>query len=136
MTNLREQKLQDNPPFLGYLSACATGIHEADILEDEAIHLVSAFQLAGFRHIIGTLWEVSDSHCMDVAKIVYNTLQKEGMENKAVSRALHFAIRAVRDGRVNEELAGTMRDGKLVTLGLETRKVMNSYWVPYIHYGV
>lgn len=51
---LRDYDLQENPPFLGYLSACSTGANKVDRLADEGIHFVSAFQLAGFRHIIGT----------------------------------------------------------------------------------
>jgi CHAT domain-containing protein len=43
------------------------------------IHLVSAFQLAGFRHVIGTLWEVSDPHCVGIAIVIYETLRDEGM---------------------------------------------------------
>jgi hypothetical protein len=35
---------------------------------------MSACQLAGFRHVIGSLWEVSDKHCVDVAKDVYNAM--------------------------------------------------------------
>ncbi|RYP84314.1 hypothetical protein DL770_005218 [Monosporascus sp. CRB-9-2] len=53
--DLRDHKLQENPPFLAYLSACSTGVNEAYELADEGIHLVSAFQLAGFRHVVGTL---------------------------------------------------------------------------------
>lgn len=132
--HLRDEKLQENSPFLSYLSACTTGSNEGAELVDEGIHLVSAFQLAGFRHVIGTLWEVSDSHCKDVARIVYQTLKKEGMKDKSVSRGLHRAIRALRDGRTEEVLAG--RDADLLEFGLEIGKTTDSYWVPYIHVGV
>jgi CHAT domain-containing protein len=76
--DLRDYKLQENPPFLGYLSACSTGTNEADRLADEGIHLVNAFQLAGFRHVVGTLGEVSDKHCVDVARVLYETLRDDG----------------------------------------------------------
>jgi CHAT domain-containing protein len=56
--DLRDCRLQESQPFLGYLSACSTGANEAHRLADEGIHLISAFQLAGFRHVVGTLWEV------------------------------------------------------------------------------
>jgi CHAT domain-containing protein len=45
---------------LAYLSACGTAISGAEGLADEAIHITSAFQLAGFPHVVGTLWPVID----------------------------------------------------------------------------
>ncbi|KAL8367900.1 hypothetical protein RB599_003698 [Gaeumannomyces hyphopodioides] len=101
--DLRDHKLQENGPFLGYLSACSTGANEAVQLADEGIHLVSAFQLAGFRHVVGTLWEVSDKYCVDVARVLYETLRDEGMTDAAVCRGLHRAVRALRDGRVEKK---------------------------------
>jgi len=96
--DLRDHRLQENSPFLGYLSACSTGANKANRLIDEGIHLVSACQLAGFRHVVGTLWEVSDKHCVDIAKVLYETLRDEGMTDVAVCRGLHRAIRALRHG--------------------------------------
>ncbi|KAF2792066.1 hypothetical protein K505DRAFT_388192, partial [Melanomma pulvis-pyrius CBS 109.77] len=58
--DLRDLNIQESFPFLGYLSACSTSANRVNRLVDEGIHLASAFQLAGFRHVIGTLWEVSD----------------------------------------------------------------------------
>ncbi|CAH0057206.1 unnamed protein product [Clonostachys solani] len=89
--DLRDHKLQENPPFLGYLSACSTGANEADRLADEGIHLVSAFQLAGFRHVVGTLWEVSDKHCVDVTRVLYETMRTGAMSE------LEEAIRMTED---------------------------------------
>ncbi|KAI9897347.1 hypothetical protein N3K66_007203 [Trichothecium roseum] len=78
--DLRDSRLQEHPPFLAYLSACSTGANKATNLLDECIHLANAFQLAGFRHVIGTLWKVSDRHCVNVARTVYQTLAEEGMK--------------------------------------------------------
>jgi hypothetical protein len=69
-----------------------------DRLVDEGIHLASACQLAGFRHVVRTLYEVSDKYCVDVAKFFYETLQDEGMTVVAVCRGLHRATRALRNG--------------------------------------
>jgi CHAT domain len=44
---------------LAFLSACTTTRSAVD-LTDESIHLTSAFQLAGYRHVVGTLWPVTD----------------------------------------------------------------------------
>ncbi|KAF2135190.1 uncharacterized protein K452DRAFT_281871, partial [Aplosporella prunicola CBS 121167] len=38
IVDLRDQRLQENSPFLGYLSACSTGTNNAEQLADEAIH--------------------------------------------------------------------------------------------------
>ena len=46
---------------LAYLSACSTARATDTRLLDEAIHLATAFQLAGFPHVIGTLWEINDA---------------------------------------------------------------------------
>jgi CHAT domain-containing protein len=58
-------------PFLAYLSACSTGSNRVDDLLDEGLHLMSACQLAGFQHVVGSLWAVSDRHCVDVARAVF-----------------------------------------------------------------
>lgn len=53
-------------------------------LADEGVHLISSLQLAGFRHVVGTLWEVSDQHCFDVARVFCETLRDEGMADEDV----------------------------------------------------
>ncbi|OPB40489.1 hypothetical protein A0O28_0005680 [Trichoderma guizhouense] len=131
--DIRDSRLQDDPPFLAYLSACSTGANKVKKLADEGIHLISAFQLAGFRHAIGTLWEVSDKHCVDVARILYKTLQEEGMTDLAVSRGLHRAVRALRDGNADDMLT---RDAKLVRPRPASQGVTDFFWVPYVHFGV
>ncbi|KAI9736711.1 MAG: hypothetical protein M1834_000915 [Cirrosporium novae-zelandiae] len=97
VANLRDQTLQENAPFLGYLSACSTGANEAEGLTDEGIHLISACQLAGFRHVVGTLWGVSDKYCVDVARVLYETIEKEGMTDQAIYREYHLAVKKLRD---------------------------------------
>jgi tetratricopeptide (TPR) repeat protein len=57
---------------MAYLSACETASGGA--LVDEAIHLSSAFQLAGYRHVIGTLWPIADDLAEQVARDVYADL--------------------------------------------------------------
>jgi CHAT domain-containing protein/tetratricopeptide (TPR) repeat protein len=44
---------------LAYLSACSTG-HVSRGHANESTHLASAFQLAGFRHVIASLWPLND----------------------------------------------------------------------------
>ncbi|KAL8366673.1 hypothetical protein RB595_010506 [Gaeumannomyces hyphopodioides] len=134
--DLRDQRLQENLPFLGYLSACSTGANKVDKLADEGIHLISAMQLAGFRHVVGTLWEVSDEHCVDVAKVFYQTLRDEGMTDVTVCRGLHRAVRALRDGQIGRN----QKARKGFSAGSESpnteRSLKNMYWIPYVHFGV
>lgn len=72
-----------NAPFLGYLSACSTSTNQVESLADEPIHLANACQLAGFRHMVGTIWEVSDENYVEVAEILYQT-RDEGITDMAV----------------------------------------------------
>ena len=92
--DVREIWIQESSPFLCYLSACSTGAIKSNTLFEEGIHLISSFQLAGFRHAIGTLWEVSDKYCVDVAKIFYETLKDKDLTDEAVSHGFHRAIMA------------------------------------------
>lgn len=94
--SLRDLRLQENPPFLAVLSACSTIAADAEGLEDEGIHLVSAFHLAGFTNVVGTLWPVFDPHCAEVATILYDTIKKHGMTDETVCLGLHNAVRAPR----------------------------------------
>jgi hypothetical protein len=58
---------------LAYLSACTTAFGGTS-LADEAIHVASAFQLAGYPHVIGTLWEVRDRVARQAAEWMYAEL--------------------------------------------------------------
>ncbi|KAI1662037.1 CHAT domain-containing protein [Daldinia decipiens] len=133
--DLRDRELQKRPPFLSYLSACSTGSNEAEDLADEGIHLVSAFQLAGFRHVVGTLWQVSDSHCVDVARVLYETLRNEGMTDVAVCRGLHRAVKQLRDDEI-KMYKKRMRDATVIESESDEEASGCFNWVPYIHFGV
>jgi tetratricopeptide (TPR) repeat protein len=58
---------------LAYLSACATADRGWRYAE-ECIHLASAFQLAGFRHVVATLWPVDDDLATAAAQAFYRAL--------------------------------------------------------------
>ncbi|MDO0910683.1 CHAT domain-containing protein [Streptomyces sp. DT2A-34] len=81
---------------LAYLSACETAFGAVN-LPDEAMHLASALQAAGYRHAIATMWEVQDGSAADVAARVYATLTGTGVPDAAgAARALHTAVAAQR----------------------------------------
>src|ERR1700677_237868 len=84
---------------LAYLSACETALNSVTGLLDEAIHLTSAFQMAGFPPVIGTLWEVNDAIAVRVADAFYTGLDDESgaLDTASAAAALHQAVRAERD---------------------------------------
>ncbi|UZP46510.1 hypothetical protein NXS19_014322 [Fusarium pseudograminearum] len=97
VSNLLDINLQRQSPFLAYLSACGTGEIQNEDLTDEGIHLITAFQLLGFRHVIGTLWAVMDSLCVHFARLFYEHLRDHGTTDRAVAEGLHRAARKLRD---------------------------------------
>jgi CHAT domain-containing protein len=85
---------------LAYLSACSTADPGSSRLFDEAIHLTSAFQLAGFPHVVGTLWPVDDHLSAKIAESFYTNLTTGPpgtLDPNRAATALHHAVRAVRD---------------------------------------
>ncbi|MEV5750751.1 CHAT domain-containing protein [Actinoallomurus sp. NPDC052308] len=84
---------------LAYLSACSTALTAEVTLLDEAIHLTSAFQLAGFPHVIGTLWQINDALAVTVADAFYTALRTSDgtLDTARSAHALHHAVRAARD---------------------------------------
>ncbi|MFF7127284.1 CHAT domain-containing protein [Streptomyces sp. NPDC008240] len=108
---------------LAYLSACRTAAIDTAQLLDEAIHLSSAFQLAGFPHVIGTLWEIDDELSATVADLFYTGLgQSSGtLDPDRAAHALHHAVRSIRDGsspQAAQDLTG-----------------LPSLWAAYMHAG-
>jgi CHAT domain-containing protein len=83
---------------LAYLSACDT-LRTSPELADEAVHLVSAFQIAGFPHVVGSLWHVDDVIGAEVAQAVYTALHAgDGtLDVTRTAQALHQAVRTLRD---------------------------------------
>ncbi|MFE3072567.1 CHAT domain-containing protein [Streptomyces sp. NPDC059247] len=79
---------------LAFLSACHTALGTST-LADEAIHPAAAFQLAGFRHVVGTLWRLADGPAPEVARAFYRALEADGGAD-ASARALHDAVQAIR----------------------------------------
>jgi CHAT domain-containing protein len=77
---------------LAFLSACSTA-RPSGRLVDEVIHLTSAFQLAGYRHVIGTLWSIADRPAVAVADLVYSAIA----HGTDVATAVHQATRHMRE---------------------------------------
>ncbi|GAA2441763.1 CHAT domain-containing protein [Streptomyces lavendulocolor] len=87
---------------LAVLSACETARGGGE-LADEAIHITSAFQLAGYPHAVGTLWPVHDAVAVRVTRLLYRELCTEGpgggpeLDDTRTADALHRAVLRCRD---------------------------------------
>ncbi|CAH0044390.1 unnamed protein product [Clonostachys solani] len=156
VNDLLNLNLFARPPFLAYLSACGTGRVGSRSMVDESLHLISACQLSGFLHVIGTLWEVSDKTCVDVAEVVYKGIRDGGMRNESVAQGLHNALLLLRDQWVSEIENRSCRralrraqiahnadlkddegqDGRDI-LPVDDEDCMSPpSWVPYVHFGI
>ena len=105
---------------LAYLSACSGASNDIQALADESVHMGSSFLLAGFSHVIATMWDVEDDVCVDMAREFYKHLlmgreKPEGsmQRHQRVSWALHKALEPVRRTYWDEPLV----------------------WAPFIHMG-
>ncbi|GAA0942944.1 CHAT domain-containing protein [Actinocorallia libanotica] len=87
-------RMRRTPARLAYLSACATAHVAVDELADEAVHVASAFQLAGFRGVIGTLWPIADGAAAALAADCYERLARN-WDDPAF--AVHEAVRRRRE---------------------------------------
>ncbi len=83
-------------------------------LADESIHLGAAFQLAGYRHVIGTLWNLRDTAAPEVARGIYAKLANPQAGQDDAATALHDAVLHLK------QLPGFR--GPIA-------------WAPYIHFG-
>ena len=79
---------------LAFLSACTT-FRSGPRLLDEPIHLAAACQLAGFSHVVATLWPVSDDDTAWLTRRFYTTLTTPYTVDTPAT-ALHRAIRDLR----------------------------------------
>ncbi|MGW5211164.1 CHAT domain-containing protein [Streptomyces sp. NPDC004051] len=98
---------------LAFLSACHTRLG-AGQLPDEAVHTAAALRIAGFRHVVATLWSINDQAAPQVAAAFYRHLAgPDGPTSADAARALH---RAVGELRARHPTDPTL-------------------WVPFVHDG-
>ncbi|KAI0813386.1 CHAT domain-containing protein [Xylaria sp. FL0064] len=166
VSDLLDQGIRtNNAPFLGFLSACLTGAIDADDLTDEGVHLISAFQQIGFRHVVGTLWQVDDEVCEKVASAVYRELAEHGMSDEVLYRGLHNATMALRDDWIKNQMSkenesGTEEESRIASRSVQISeararlviaghrhakarstgpkiggRLVKADWVPFMHYG-
>lgn len=83
---------------LAYLSACNTML-TSPALANEAVHLTGAFHLAGYQHVIGTLWPINDFISRRFAAGFYSYITQAGTTTPDITRsaqALHHGTRHLR----------------------------------------
>jgi tetratricopeptide (TPR) repeat protein len=111
-------RLQLPRPALAYLSACDTSRGGTGI-PDEAITLAAALQIAGYQHVIATLWQIWGLTATDMAQRIYEQLVSEhdgiiDIDATRAATALRAAARAIRD---------------------ESPELPAMYWAAHIHTG-
>jgi tetratricopeptide (TPR) repeat protein len=119
LADLASLNLRD--PDLAYLAACQTAAGDVG-LPDEALHLAGALQLVGYRHVLATLWSISDAAAPGMAEITYAHLLHPDPDHPSpadrpqaarASYALHHAVTSLRQAYPGEPLL----------------------WAPYIYLG-
>jgi hypothetical protein len=83
------------PGGLAYLSACETTVTSVALV-NESVHLTGAFQLAGYQHVVGTLWRAGDYPSALLARDFYTALVAGGAGASGAARALHQATTQLR----------------------------------------
>jgi len=102
---------------LAYLSACETTV-TSQALSDEAVHLTAAFQLAGYRRVVGTLWAADDRAARRLTHSFYARLTGGFVmppRAEETARALHEAV-------LKERAAVGVRGA--------------ARWAAHVHFGV
>ncbi|WP_342778400.1 CHAT domain-containing protein [Streptomyces botrytidirepellens] len=80
---------------LAYLSACSTSQPGPQLI-DEAVHISAAFQLAGFPHVIGTLWAIKDRAAPKMAQAIYTDLLHGPADDRDIAGVVHRAAHRMR----------------------------------------
>ncbi|KIW88541.1 uncharacterized protein Z519_10587 [Cladophialophora bantiana CBS 173.52] len=99
------------------LLACYTAKNGDEHLTDEMLHIVSGFQLAGFPHVIGSLWAVDDDIVNALSDAFAKKISESDGDDAAIARALHDSVntqRMVGKRTVNRDVLG---------------------WAPFVHFG-
>ncbi|WP_333735701.1 CHAT domain-containing protein [Streptomyces sp. IBSBF 2806] len=113
MLTVGEVSAKEYQGELAYLSGCKTAVGGVN-LPDEAITLAASLNYSGYRHVIATLWSVTDQHAAEVAEDVYGGLVHDGaLDARDAGPALHRAVISLRE---------RYRDHP-------------SVWMPYTHIG-
>lgn len=99
---------------LVYLSACSTAQSTGVQFADESLHIASGFQLAGFSHVLASMWSAESKVCVDVSTEFYRSLfDGRGAGHRKVRTAFHEAVKKAQEKHRRSPLK----------------------WAPFIHMG-
>ncbi|KAI1090429.1 CHAT domain-containing protein [Rostrohypoxylon terebratum] len=142
--NLQSLRFRERePPLLAYLSICSMGYIDNRDSFNGGIDLMNACRIAGFRHVVGPLWGVSNSVCVKVALLIYQTLFEGNLDGVPVAWSLHQAIHKIRDEMLKHNAEALRLDPGLSNK--DKGKVMEPHqqenagpplWAAFIHMGV
>jgi tetratricopeptide (TPR) repeat protein len=110
--------LQLSAQSFAFLSACDTYRGGASV-PDESITLASALQLAGYQHVVATLWQISEVSAPEISRLVYDLMVKE--HDGTIVIDVNIAAEALR--------------AAVLTLRNESAGIPPMYWAAYIHTG-
>ena len=82
-----------------YLSACHTTVGDEEN-PDGVVHLASAMQFAGFRSVIGTMWQVDDGETNKIIPLFYKHMVDESgrLDHTRAAFALWETMRSLKSG--------------------------------------
>ncbi|MEH0418594.1 CHAT domain-containing protein [Streptomyces sp. B21-083] len=88
--------LRTDKSLLAFLSACSTSSTSA-ALADEFVHITGAFHVAGYPHVIGSLWPISDTLTPVLVYGFYKeAFRARGLPFADMAEALNKAINTLR----------------------------------------
>ena len=107
LTVLRLSTLKLKSSRLAFLSACHSAVNLVQNLAEEGITIASAFQLAGFPSVVGTLWQAMDVAAVDITRRFYKILfaaeevseGEGGITGEMCARVLHEAVEGMKRER-------------------------------------
>jgi tetratricopeptide (TPR) repeat protein len=102
---------------LACLFACSTAESSNVLLRDEVLHVTLGFQIAGFPHVVGTLWPIDDYAANAALKKLFETYFRQ-RDGESVTAAFQAAVNEVR----------MKRNGR----GIRTDVIS---WAPFVNFG-
>jgi hypothetical protein len=106
--------------FFTYLS---TNLDAKDKRTGEAVHITSACQLMGFKHVLGPLWTAEDKLCTEVATLFYKNIRHQDMTDSGICQRFHGAVRELRDCISVPKLKSEMSGGD------------QPHWAAFVYFG-